>query len=353
MSSQEVLSSIREKTNELIVQAFIRDSHLTFLTLKQSFSLACFGHKLPHMGEVNNTFVLPSSLKETLLMRLSSQFCSLLLSGTRAFTSLDSFDKLGCFVLSFNGETFHFRIFGTNLLIQEVSEILNEFATKGIPIRRWRMEGTKPTTSNSFILSEEGKKVKPSHYPTFKPRELDALGRRFFKSSANVLVIMGPPGTGKTSLARRLLLAHGEPINVCSDVKLLKTDPNPFITGEGNVLIDDVDEVLTPRTGGNPLMSSILNRADGLEKTKGKIIVITNLTSTSKIDPALLRPGRCFAVINVPLLNNEQAKKIASSKKLRLDEDKAFYSLAEVLNSDYFQKNTIVSSSRNQIGFIG
>ncbi|MGJ3449112.1 hypothetical protein, partial [Enterobacter sp. PTB] len=66
------------------------------------------------------------------------------------------------------------------------------------------------------------------------------------------------------------------------------------------------------RNDGNKLISKFLNTADGiLPNNKKKLIFTTNLPNIRDVDKALVRPGRCFDVLEIGYLNKEQAAKIA------------------------------------------
>ena len=55
--------------------------------------------------------------------------------------------------------------------------------------------------------------------------------------------------------------------------------------------------LLKARTSGNEDMHRFLGIADGIARAQSrKIIFTTNLPNITDIDPALIRPGRCFAV---------------------------------------------------------
>jgi ATP-dependent 26S proteasome regulatory subunit len=80
---------------------------------------------------------------------------------------------------------------------------------------------------------------------------------------------------------------------------------------------------------------------DGLISVRGKkLIFSTNLPSIRDVDPALVRPGRCFDVVTFDNYTLEQAETLA--KKLDItfekkDKETDTYSLAEVF---FKQKNS-------------
>ena len=139
-----------------------------------------------------------------------------------------------------------------------------------------------------------------------------------------VLILLGPPGTGKTRLVRAILAEisrrKGENAEVMytADRRALSTDEVfvEFITGTHDVfVIEDTDNLLKARASGNDEMHRFLAIADGVARSQGrKIIFTTNLPNVTDIDDALVRPGRCFAVKTLRSL--ELAEAMALGRKL-------------------------------------
>jgi hypothetical protein len=81
-----------------------------------------------------------------------------------------------------------------------------------------------------------------------------------------------------------------------------------FITGLHDAfVIEDADHLLQPRTDGNHNLHRFLMVADGVVRAQNrKITFTTNLPNIGSIDDALLRPGRCFATVQLrPLIRAE------------------------------------------------
>jgi len=100
------------------------------------------------------------------------------------------------------------------------------------------------------------------------------------------------------------------------------------------MIIEDADTILSSREDdGNKLMSRFLNVSDGLIKLPNKKLVFTtNISDFTKVDPALLRPGRCFGVLHTRLLNLNEAQAAARVANLPIPTEKKEYSLAELFN---------------------
>src|SRR5213075_1558799 len=86
-----------------------------------------------------------------------------------------------------------------------------------------------------------------------------------------------------------------------------------FITGTHDAfVVEDADHLLKPRVDGNEHLHRFLTIADGVVRSQGrKIIFSTNLPNVGDLDEALIRPGRCFARLNVRSLTAAEAEKLA------------------------------------------
>jgi hypothetical protein len=156
-----------------------------------------------------------------------------------------------------------------------------------------------------------------------------------------VLILLGPPGTGKTRLVRAILAEisrrKGENAEVMytADRRALRTDEVfvEFITGTNDVfVIEDTDNLLKARASGNDEMHRFLAIADGVARSQGrKIIFTTNLPNVTDIDDALVRPGRCFAVKNLRSLEVEEAMQLA--RKLCGEDSARFERARETINA--------------------
>jgi len=186
---------------------------------------------------------------------------------------------------------------------------------------------TVPLTTDKAPVSEM--------YPFLKEESLSSYYDRYMHSSASVLVLIGPPGTGKTTFIRGLLQHTKTSAIVTYDPELLEKDYvfARFIESSNNIMVlEDADNFLGSRKEGNTVMHKFLNVGDGLITTKNKkLIFSTNLPSIKDIDPALIRAGRCFDVIEFNYLSKDQAenlsKVIGSPLKQKSDNK---YSIADI-----------------------
>ena len=171
-------------------------------------------------------------------------------------------------------------------------------------------------------------------YPWLGDETLAEYYDRFMESDASILLLIGPPGTGKTTFIRGLLQHANQSAMVSYDANILSKDYvfASFVEGKmGLMVIEDADNFLSSRSEGNDMMHKFLNVGDGLVTTKNKkLIFSTNLPSIRDVDSALIRPGRCFDIITFSNLNKEQAQKLATRVGVELAGEKSEYSIAEV-----------------------
>jgi hypothetical protein len=139
---------------------------------------------------------------------------------------------------------------------------------------------------------------------------------QYLSARETVLILLGPPGMGKTRLVRAILAAMSRR-KEDSAMAMYTADKNAlegdeifvdFITGLHDAfVIEDADHLLQPRTDGNRNLHRFLMIADGVVRAQNrKIIFTTNLPNIGSIDEALLRPGRCFATIQMRPLSRPE-----------------------------------------------
>jgi hypothetical protein len=192
---------------------------------------------------------------------------------------------------------------------------------------------TSDGNSATVPITDE-KQPLPEMYP-FLSKDLFEYYDDYMDSSASVLVLLGPPGTGKTSFIRGLLQYTKTNALVSYDASILEKDYifARFVEGQNNVMIlEDADTFLGSRTEGNDVMHKFLNVGDGLITSKGKkMIFSTNLPSIKDIDPALIRPGRCFDVLEFRAMQETEHQVLAD--KLGIDRMTGEKTLAELFHS--------------------
>lgn len=134
--------------------------------------------------------------------------------------------------------------------------------------------------------------------------------------SSGLILYWGIPGTGKTSLIRHLCSAcPKEYVIVPNSIASRLGDPDliSFITDHTDsvFILEDCEQLLEDRSNDpfNNAISTILNMADGLLSDICNIKFICTFNApVSKIDPALLRKGRCAAKYEFGKLCEEKVR---------------------------------------------
>jgi hypothetical protein len=162
---------------------------------------------------------------------------------------------------------------------------------------------------------------------------VSAFIERYLEARDTVLVLQGPPGTGKTRLVRAILAAMSrrkrDSANVLytADRRAIENDELfvEFLTGTHDALVvEDADHLLGARANGNRDLHRFLTVADGVVQALGrKIVFTTNLHNIGDIDEALIRPGRCFAVVRTRGLSRAEAIRLLAALGVDRPDDAA------------------------------
>lgn len=198
------------------------------------------------------------------------------------------------------------------------------------------------------------RKFYPELYPTIdNPRHFI---NDFLTSTSNVLILIGPPGLGKSALINEIILSARVPTQIVFDKEVMRTDQlytnfiNTTLRENGGLMImEDADNILSDRViANNDMMSRLLNLSDGIVNTSGaKFVFSANIKSKDDIDSALVRPGRCYDVIEFRNLTLEEAEIAAKAigKELYTTK-KDDYTVAEIFNG---KSNT---KQKRKVGFV-
>lgn len=242
--------------------------------------------------------------------------------------------------------------------------------------------------------------AQPEFYP-YLDGGIEALLRDFIESDESVLILKGNPGTGKSSLvaagidALNLLPIYAKRADAIADKGFInfvfetsdeymskiagtaakaRSDlfteslvkereflfAKPLAEKKDEeeeprvpiIVVEDADLLLTPRSQGNVKMAELLNETDGIGSNHTrKIIFTTNLGNNRDIDEALMRPGRCYAVIDCRLLTPTEAVAARAAGGLPPFEEAPTkdVSLAEALRKP--RKKIFISNGKAGLGF--
>ena len=260
--------------------------------------------------------------------------------------------EMNFFDYSLQSSSAEIKMYGSRTFVEKVrNSLLRNFKIATCHIE-W-IYGQDGSSVNIPLLGE--KLPITEMYPFLGDESVENYYDRFLDSDASILLLIGPPGTGKTTFIRGLLHYAKKNAMVTYDDKILERDYvfARFIEDDSDVMvIEDADNFLKSRAEGNTMMHRFLNVGDGLISMKGKkLIFSTNLPSVRDVDSALIRPGRCFDIVTFDNYTLEQAQKLAGKLGLTFEEKESKndkYSLAEIFHK---QKN-VSPKQTSSFGFI-
>lgn len=235
---------------------------------------------------------------------------------------------------------------GSQEFIDIIEPKFKEFFPTPIPMSIIRLDGTMPRIMSQVKqIKEKAPITDPrSFFPSLDKTPVE-IAEAFDKSSANVMIIYGEAGLGKTQFIREMVRAkkrREEPVYIADTIEVFNhpglipfihdmKDHSWFISEDSNAMIEK-------RSEGNSLMAGILNASEGISSGNVKFIISVNKPSLKDVDSALVRPGRTFAAYHFKALTRDQAN--AARKAIGLEsldfDNKDKLTLAEALNwEDY------------------
>lgn len=222
------------------------------------------------------------------------------------------------------------------------------------PTISWYYNTSNGMRSKTFDLVRQN--IHNEFYPYFK-EGLAPLYKSFIESKANVLILLGPPGTGKTSFIRDLLFhsCNDEKLSAMTtyDEEVMREDSffiQFFESRHHFLVLEDADILLTSREKDyNRVMNKILNASDGLISSDKKYIFSANLMEKDRIDSALMRPGRCYDVLEFRNLYRDEAEIAAKKIGRTLTVNKSDYALTDIFNAP---RDASATRKSGRVGFI-
>jgi hypothetical protein len=216
---------------------------------------------------------------------------------------------------------------------------------------------------NYHVINERVENVvKKENYPFIE--NIEKFTKDYIKSSATLLFLLGPPGTGKTRYIRYLLSQiksyydnQNSDVYFTADKNVVEHGrifTDMFIEDAKIMVLEDFDFHLDSRKSGNTVMYHLLGISDGLvQSANRKIIISSNLSGLTNIDEAIYRHGRCFDIVNFRKLTHKESSSFfeKNNNKSLIDKlEQKEYSLADlyyILNNieekELFFKNKITT----------
>ncbi len=198
------------------------------------------------------------------------------------------------------------------------------------------------------------------NYPLAIRPQLDAVAALEKKDVPNGSIFLwtGEPGSGKT-WAIRSLMTSWEPwcqVDVICDgsdflasaayqTRVIRSSHSKQIR---LIVLEDCDALIVKQENRSQQLSTLLNLSDGLVAQNNPIaFLLTSNLSVQRIDPAVLRPGRCLAEI---YFGKFSAEEVVQRRPELLHAARAM-SLAELYNLDSSTPKITTQNLETRFGF--
>ena len=187
--------------------------------------------------------------------------------------------------------------------------------------------------------------------------DVDSYINDFITSSSPVLILQGKAGTGKTTFTKYILSklkeklkTHNANINT-----MYSFDENIFYSSDfysklifedyDILILEDINQAIHKNQNEQDLnpLNKFLSVTDGLISKYKKIIITTNIESKTQLNQALIRPGRCFDVLNFRNIEGVEIDNLCDDCAKDLDLKTESISISEFYAKCNDEQNTDIS----------
>jgi len=197
----------------------------------------------------------------------------------------------------------------------------------------WYLTGRGPSRAQRLVTVSPWSDIRRNYAAAAAAAGDRLMAQQPETLSGRLLLIYGPPGTGKTSMLGAVALSWRRwcRVDCVLDPERLFDDPSYLLAvslraggatarRDGDdapddrwrlLVLEDCDDLIRPRdgTGSGHALARLLNVTDGfVGQGRHLLVAITTNEPLTRLHPAVTRPGRCLAQVEVGHLSPSEAR---------------------------------------------